>query len=85
MSTDISPKVVTATARSSGNRVYLTGCDEWSPEILHAEFIDDDKHADFRLFVASKQTRLVDAPRLTPIEITENGPVPVLASDLAAE
>ena len=78
-------QVITAQARSTGDVVYLTGCDEWSPEILHAEFIDDDDHADFRLFVASRQTRLVDAPRLAPIEITDNGPVPLLHQDIAAQ
>ena len=52
-------RVVTANALTSGDVVYLTGCDEWSPELLHAEFIDDADHADFRLTVASRQTRLV--------------------------
>lgn len=78
-------KVVTANALDNGNVVYLTGCDEWSPEILHAEFIDDADHADFRLFVASRQTKLVEEPRLAPVEITDNGPVPVLATAFAAE
>jgi hypothetical protein len=85
MSSQPALSVVAAQSRQSGQIVYLTGCDEWSPEILHAEFIDDAEHADFRLFVAQRQTKLVEAPRLAPVEITENGPLPLLAESLAAE
>lgn len=85
MTTQPELQVVAAQARSGGQIVYLTGCDEWSPEILHAEFIDDADHADFRLFVARRQTRLVEAPRLASVEITENGPLPRLAEPLAAQ
>ncbi|MEZ5714489.1 MAG: DUF2849 domain-containing protein [Paracoccaceae bacterium] len=85
MSSQPALSVVAAQSRQSGQIVYLTGCDEWSPEILHAEFIDDAEHADFRLFVAQRQTKLVEAPRLAAVEITENGPLPLLAEALAAE
>lgn len=77
-------QVVAAHALATGALVYLTGCDEWSPDILHAEFIDDAEHADFRLFVARQQARLVAAPRLADVEITDNGPVPELRPDAAA-
>ena len=70
-------RVVTANALASGDVVYLTGCDEWSPELLHAEFIDDADHADFRLTVASRQTRLVVDAHLAEVAITDQGPVPV--------
>ncbi|WP_161594557.1 DUF2849 domain-containing protein [Marimonas lutisalis] len=76
--------VVSAISQATRETVYLTGCDEWSAEILQAEFIDDAEHADFRLFVASRQTRLVSAPALTPVQITDHGPVP-LSNHIAAE
>ncbi|MDU8926703.1 DUF2849 domain-containing protein [Alisedimentitalea sp. MJ-SS2] len=77
MSTQPNFHVVTANALDTGDVVYLTGCDEWSPEILTAEFIDDTEHADFRLFVAQGQTRLVVDAHLAEVEITDNGPVPL--------
>ena len=69
-------RVVTANALASGDVVYLTGCDEWSPELFHAEFIEDAEHADFRLFVANGQTRVVVDAHLAEIEMTAEGPVP---------
>ena len=77
MSTQPQFKVVTANALDTGDVVYLTGCDEWSPELMFAEFIDDAEHADFRLIVAQGQTRLVVDAHLADVEITDNGPVPV--------
>lgn len=77
MSTQPSFQVVTANALDTGDVVYLTGCDEWSPEILMAEFIDEAEHAEFRLTVASRQTRLVVDAHLAEIEITDNGPIPL--------
>ncbi len=70
-------QVVTANALATGEVVYLTGCDEWSAEIVQAEFIDDADHADFRLSVATRQTRLVVDAHLASVEITDNGPVPL--------
>ncbi len=70
-------QVVTANALESGDVVYLTGCDEWSVEITHAEFIDDTDHAEFRLSVAERQSRLVVDAHLASVEITDNGPVPL--------
>ena len=70
-------QVVTANALATGDVVYLTGCDEWSVEIVHSEFIDDADHAAFRLSVAQRQTRLVIDAHLASVEITDNGPVPL--------
>ena len=70
-------QVVTANALDTGDVVYLTGCDEWSPEIMFSEFIDDADHADFRVSVAQRQTRLVVDAHLASVEMTDNGPVPV--------
>ncbi len=70
-------KLVTANALASGDVVYLTSCDEWSPEIVEAEFIDDAQHAEFRLSVAQRQTRLVVGPYLADVTVTANGPIPV--------
>ena len=58
-------QVVTANALESGDVVYLTGCDEWSD------------HAEFRLSVAERQSRLVVDAHLASVEITDNGPVPL--------
>jgi hypothetical protein len=70
-------QVVTANALKSGDVVYLTGCDEWSPELITAEFIDTSEQAEFRLSVATRQTRLVVDAHLATVEMTDNGPVPV--------
>lgn len=67
--------VVAAQSVDTGETVYLTGCDEWSRELAHAEMIDDAEHADFRLFVASRQTRLVATPGLTPVQLAADGAV----------
>jgi hypothetical protein len=77
MSAQPTYKIVTANALDTGDVVYLTGCDEWSREIFHAEFIDDEDHAEFRLFVAEKQDRIVVAPYLAQVRMTDTGPVPV--------
>lgn len=65
--------VVTANSISDGQRVYLTGCDEWSPDLTHAEMISQDEHAAFRLFVATRQTRLVTGPELAQVTIDADG------------
>ena len=70
-------KIVTANALTSGDVVYLTGSDDWSPEIVEAEFIDDAEHAESRLVAAQRQAHLVVGPYLADVTITANGPVPV--------
>lgn len=77
MSNDPIYQVVTANAVDTGETVYFTGCDAWSPELFHAEFIDEAEHADFRLSIADRQTRLVTGAYLADVAMTANGPVPV--------
>lgn len=70
-------QVITANALETGDVVYLTGHDEWSPRLSEAELIGDPERASLCLAVAERQTcRVVDA-HLAAVEITDAGPVPV--------
>lgn len=62
MSRAFTPKVVTANALMSGEAVWLTEDDRWSPDPREAELIDEEAHADIRLlFAESQQSRIVGA------------------------
>ena len=60
-------KVVSANTVETGDTVYLTACDEWTVNLSYAEVIDDPEHADFRLFVASRQDKIVSNPILQDV------------------
>ena len=70
-------QVVTANALTTGDVVYLSGCDEWSPDLAHAELIDDAGLADVRLSAAQRQDSLVVGPYLAKVALTDAGPRPV--------
>ena len=77
MSANPISQIVTANALATGDVVYLTGGNDWSVEIVNAEFIADDDQATRRLSEAEQQAQIVIDAHLAKVEITDNGPVPL--------
>jgi hypothetical protein len=71
------PKVVTANDLLSGEVVYLTADDRWSPEHGMAELILDEAHADLRLLFAEAQAGAVVGAYLADARPGARGPEPV--------
>jgi hypothetical protein len=71
------PKVVTANALLSGDAVWLTADDRWSPEMAQAELITDEDHADLRLLQARARAAEVAGVYLADARGGPNGPEPV--------
>ena len=71
------PKVVTANDLLSGEAVYLTADDRWSPEHAEAELILDEAHADLRLLLAESQAGTVVGAYLADARPGPHGPEPV--------
>lgn len=59
MSRPFTPKVITANALLSGEVVYLTDADEWSPALSKAAVLTDEADAQLRLLDASAQSDAV--------------------------
>lgn len=70
-------QVVTANALATGDVVYLTGTNDWSVEIVEADYITDPDLAALRLSQAQRHAGQVIDAHLASVEITENGPVPL--------
>ena len=70
------PKVVTANALLSGEVVYFTANDDWSPRLNEAELLTDEAHAQVRLVEASARQSEIVGAYLADMAPGENGPEP---------
>ncbi len=71
------PKVITANALLSGDVVYLTEGDQWSPHLSEAELLTDEAHAQLRLVEATVRQSEVVGPYLADMARGPDGPEPV--------
>lgn len=76
MSRAFTPKVVTANDLRSGDVIYLTANDQWSPHHAQAELIEDEAHAQLRLLDGHRAKNAVGA-YLADAKRGQNGPEPV--------
>ena len=76
MPREFTPKVVTANALLSGEVVYLTANDDWSPRLSEAEVLTDEAHAQLRLVEASVRQSEIVGVYLADVAEGEDGPVP---------
>ncbi|MBP0482990.1 DUF2849 domain-containing protein [Sagittula salina] len=70
------PKVITANALISGEVVYLTADDRWSPHLPQAELLTDEAHAQLRLVEANARQSEVVGVYLADMASTDHGPEP---------
>ncbi len=77
MSRAFKPKVVTANDLLSGEAVYQTEADTWSPLHSQAELLTDEADAQLRLLHAQGQPDRVVGPYLADAEPGADGPEPV--------
>ena len=68
------PKVVTANALLSGDAVWLTEDDRWSPDMADAELITDEAIAEDRLLFAIAQPDEIVGAYLVDAELGDAGP-----------
>ncbi|MDP2083940.1 MAG: DUF2849 domain-containing protein [Gemmobacter sp.] len=71
------PKTVTANDLRSGDAVWLTADDRWSPNHHDAELIEDEAHAQLRLLHAHRQGQIVVGAYLADARQGPAGPEPV--------
>ena len=69
-----SPKVVTANALLEGDAVWLTEADTWTRDILQAELLTDESHADLRLLEAQARVDEIAGAYLADATNGEHGP-----------
>lgn len=72
-----SPKVVTANALLEGDVIYLTAQDAWTRDLVRAEVITDEAHAQLRLLEAETQAGEVVGAYLAEVKLTPDGPAPI--------
>ncbi|MFT4782960.1 MAG: hypothetical protein ACI9IV_000690 [Paracoccaceae bacterium] len=77
MSHDFTPKVITANALLSGDVVYLTEDDRWSPYHHEAELLSDEAHAAIRLLEAQARDAEIVGAYLAQARAGASGPEPV--------
>ncbi|MDP3960118.1 MAG: DUF2849 domain-containing protein [Pseudorhodobacter sp.] len=77
MTLHFTPKVVTANALLAGDVVYLTADDCWSRQLVDAELIEDEAHAQMRLLHGAAQRNFVVGVYLADARRGPNGPEPV--------
>jgi len=77
MSRPFTPKVVTANDLITGEAIYLTQDDRWSPEHAEAELITDEAEAQLRLLHAEAQGARVVGPYLADARPGQHGPEPI--------
>lgn len=76
MPREFTPKVVTANALLSGEVVYLTANDDWSPRLTEAEILTDEAHAQLRLIEASSRQSEIVGAYLADMAQGDDGPRP---------
>ena len=72
MSKPFTPKVVTANALLEGDVVYLTVDDRWSRDLIEAEVLEDEAHAELRLLDGASEQNVVVGVYLADVAL-ENG------------
>jgi hypothetical protein len=77
MSRGFSPKVVTANDLLTGEVVYLTADDRWTPHHHEAELIEDEAEAQLRLLAAEARAHEVVGAYLADARRGPRGPEPV--------
>ncbi len=77
MSRAFAPKVVTANDLLTGEVVYLTADDRWSPHHHEAELIEDEAEAQLRLLAAEARVAEVVGAYLADARRGPCGPEPV--------
>lgn len=70
------PKTVTANDLRTGESVWLTADNRWSPHHHEAELIEDEAHAQMRLLHAQRQPDVVVGAYLADARPGPNGPEP---------
>lgn len=76
MPTSFSPKVITANALLSGDVVYLTAGNTWSPRLSEADVLSDEADAQIRLIEASARVSEVVGVYLADVAPAADGPRP---------
>lgn len=69
------PKVVTANHLLVGDVIYQTR-DGWSRQLVDAEVLTDEAHADLRLIEAAQQTGEVVGAYLADVDTSGDAPAP---------
>lgn len=69
------PKVVTANHLLVGDVIYQTR-DGWSRQLVDAEVLTDEAHADLRLIEAAQQTGAVVGAYLADVDTSNGAPAP---------
>ncbi|MBC7157634.1 MAG: DUF2849 domain-containing protein [Rhodobacteraceae bacterium] len=77
MTRPYAPKVITANALVSGEVVYLTADDRWSPDLSEAEVLEDEAHAALREIEAAARAAEVVGVYLFEVRHGPRGPEPV--------
>ncbi len=72
------PKVIAAQSVKSGETVYLTSCDAWTPDIEIAELLGEDD-VDWRLAFANRLREVTNAAAIDARE-TEHGLAELVAA-----
>lgn len=76
MARSFTPKVVTANALLDGDAVWLAEDDTWTRDILEAELLTDEAHAELRLLEAQSRRDEIAGAYLADAKATEDGPAP---------
>ena len=74
MAREFSPKVITSNLLVEGDAVWFTTADTWSGDILDAEFLTDEAHAELRLLEANAQVKVMVGAYLADAKMGDNGP-----------
>lgn len=70
--TDFTPAIVAANDAATGQTVYLTACDAWTPDPAIAELLTDPDDFDWRLAFAGRLPG-VRGEFLAPAQLGDNG------------
>ncbi|MEO9778417.1 MAG: DUF2849 domain-containing protein [Sedimentitalea sp.] len=76
MPREFTPKVVTASDLLEGDVIYLTANDDWSRDLVDAEIITDEAHAQLRLLDAERQANRIVGAYLAEMQPAASGPQP---------
>lgn len=76
MTREFTPKVITSNLLMSGDAVWFTVNDTWTPDIANAEFLTDEAHAELRLLEANAQSSDMVGAYLADAKMGDAGPEP---------
>ena len=77
MARQFTPKVITTNHLLSGDAIWFKADNTWTGDIVDAEFLEDEAHADLRLLEAQAQKDVITGAYLADAKMGENGPEPV--------